>query len=257
MLYLRRLNMDSSWQLTWKNTSILIDPWLFGTEIDGFSWFNEQWHTTAPLPIHDLDGYQGILISQPFSDHCHEETLTKLEKVPFIASPKAKKRLIKSFPQRSISELPSLRLNQWLNFGALQIAYLKSNKFLSASFNAIVIRCEKEIVVYCPHGFDLNQVQLKQLKRYKVKALITGFSFFKLPAFLGGIVNPGKENALELIEKLQPEKIFHTHDEEKETKGLVRKVASVTYLDPKEMEKGLEGKFVFLGANYQRYCVIE
>jgi hypothetical protein len=257
MLYIRRLNMDSSWQLTWKETSILIDPWLLGTEIDGFSWFNEQWHVTPPLSIDALEDYQGILISQPFSDHCHEETLAKLEAVPFITSPKAKKRLMKGFPKRKMLELPTIQKNEWLNFGSLKIAYLKSSKVLSASFDGIVIRCKKEIVVYCPHGFELNEMQLKELKNYKVKALITGFSFFKLPIFLGGVVNPGKENALKLIEELQPEKIFHTHDEEKETKGLVKKIAQVNFLDAKEMEEGLKGKFTFLGADYQIHCVSE
>lgn len=257
MLYLRRLNMDSSWQLTWKNTSILIDPWLLGTEIDGFSWFNEQWHANPPLAIDDLERYQGILISQPFSDHCHEETLAKLEAVPFLAPPKAKKRLLKNFSQRTISELPSIQTNEWLNFGVLQIAYLKSSKVLSASFNAIVIRCEQEVVIYSPHGFELSEVQLNLLKNYKTKALITGFSYFKLPVFLGGVVNPGKENALKLIQKLQPEKIFHTHDEKKVTKGLVKKIARVHFLDKKEMEKGLEGQFVFLGADYENYCITD
>ena len=53
-LCIRRLNMDTSWQLEWDGTNIIVDPWLTGSEIDGFSWFNEQWHTTPPLPMDQL-----------------------------------------------------------------------------------------------------------------------------------------------------------------------------------------------------------
>ena len=67
---IRRLNMDSSWQLEWGNSQILIDPWLIGSEIDGFSWFNEQWHTTEPLAMEGLGIIDAILLSQSYSDHC-------------------------------------------------------------------------------------------------------------------------------------------------------------------------------------------
>ena len=93
MLTLRRLNMDSSWALSWAGTTILIDPWLLGSEVDGFSWFNEQWHVTAPVPVDTIGEYQAILISQAYSDHCHQQTLMELQTVPFIATPSASKRL--------------------------------------------------------------------------------------------------------------------------------------------------------------------
>ena len=140
MLKLRRLNMDTSWQISWGQTNLLIDPWLVGTEIDGFAWFNEQWHATKPKEIHTLKDYQAILISQPFSDHCHEETLHQLNEVPLLVNPKSKKRLLKEFEDREILDLPEFLEQEWLVFGDLEITYLKSSKVLSAAFDAILIR---------------------------------------------------------------------------------------------------------------------
>lgn len=248
--------MDTSWQLSWGQTNLLIDPWLLGTEVDGFTWFNEQWHTTAPMPVATLENYQGILISQPFSDHCHEETIYALNKVPLLVNPKARKRLLKEFEARKIIDLPIFLEQDWLGFGDLEIACLKSKKVLSAAFDALLIRKDKELIVYCPHGFECTVVQIEALSVYQTKALIAGFSSFKLPFFLGGVVNPGKSNVLELIKALKPQKVFHTHDENKASKGIVKKIAKVTYPDALEMKKGLEKQFVFLGANYQWYEVL-
>jgi len=255
MLKLRRLNMDTSWQLSWRQTSLLIDPWLKGTEIDGFAWFNEQWHTTKPIEAGRLENYQAILISQPFSDHCHEETIHELDKVPLLVNPKSRKRLLKEFAERDMLDMPLFLDQNWLAFGDLEIAYLKSKKIFSAAFDAVLIRKGKELVVYCPHGFEFTARQIEALSVYDTKALIVGFSFFKLPFFLGGVVNPGKSNALDIIKALKPQKIFHTHDENKASKGIVKRIASVSYLSELEMKKGLEEQFIFLGADYE-WCLI-
>jgi hypothetical protein len=233
----------------------LIDPWLVGTEIDGFAWFNEQWHTTAPVEMHSLEEYQAILISQPFSDHCHEETINQLRTVPLLINPKSRKRLLKEFEGREMLDLPLFSEQDWLPFGDLEITYLKSPKVLSAAFDAILIRKGKELIVYCPHGFEFTEVQVDALSVYQTKALIVGFSLFKLPFFLGGVVNPGKPNALDIIKALKPQKVFHTHDENKGSKGIVKKIARVEYLNEAEMKKGLEEQFVFLGAGYEWYSM--
>lgn len=256
MLKLRRLNMDTSWQVSWGQTNLLIDPWLVGTEIDGFAWFNEQWHATEPKAIHALDEYQGILISQPFSDHCHEETLHQLNEVPLLVNPKSRKRLLKEFGGREMLDLPEFLEQDWLVFGDLEIAHLKSTKVLSAAFDAILIRKGEDLLLYCPHGFDFTKAQIEALSSYKTKALIAGFSSFKLPFFLGGTVNPGKSNALEMVKNFNPQKVFHTHDENKEARGVVKKIAKVDYLNEQEMRKGLEDQFVFLGADYEWYSIV-
>ncbi|MCP4438776.1 MAG: MBL fold metallo-hydrolase [Aureispira sp.] len=255
MLKIRRLNMDSSWQLSWGNTTVLIDPWLLGSEVDGFSWFNEQWHTTPSMAVSRLGRYDAVLISQPFSDHCHQQTLKELKEVPILGTPKAHKRLNKELPGRDIKSLPNLLSREWMNFGDLAISYLASTKKLSAAFDGLIIRKEQDIVVYCPHGFNLTSAHLSILGEYKTKLLLTGFSLFQLPFFLGGTVNPGKNAALELIEGLNPTKVVHTHDENKKAKGLVKKIAKVNYSSPESLQEELGNKFEYLDESYEWYTV--
>lgn len=250
MLVIQRLNTDTSWRFLWGNTSLLIDPWLLGSEVDGFSWFNEQWHSINPFKIENLGSYQAILISQPFSDHCHEETLKQLEDKPLLATPLATKRLLKTFQKDRIITIPDLLSNNWLSYESLQIAYLKSTKKLSASFDGIVIRKENEQIVYCPHGFDLTPTQISLLNQVETKLLLAGFSKFELPFFLGGVVNPGKSNALKLIEALNPKNIVHTHDEDKPSKGIVKRLAKVFYPNFKELEQEFNGRYLYLGEDY-------
>ena len=253
MLTLRRLNMDSSWALSWAGTTILIDPWLIGSEVDGFSWFNEQWHVTSPVLVDSIGEYQAILISQAYSDHCHQQTLKELQTVPFFATPSASRRLKREMRGREINILPELTSGKWLDQGVLQLAYLNLGRMLDPIYNGIVIRHKDEVVVYFPHGFTLSTNQMKALQAYKTLLLITSFSSFKLPVFLGGVSNPGAANALSLVEALNPRKVVHTHDENKHAKGLVTKLAKVAYPDPLQLEASMGGRFVYV--QYEPFTV--
>lgn len=238
--------MDTSWALTWNRTSVLIDPWLLGSEVDGFSWFNEQWHATPPVAIDDLGDYQSILVSQKYSDHCHRQTLEALHPVPLIATPSASKRLRREMPSQEIRILPELCSGNWLDEGSLKMAYLDPVRIIDPIYNGVVIRHGQEVIVYFPHGFTLRAPQLEILKSYDVLILITSFSTFRLPVFLGGASNPGKENALKLVEALSPRKVVHTHDENKHARGLVKKLAKVEYPEPAMLEASMSGRFVYL-----------
>jgi len=231
--------MDSSWALSWAGTTILIDPWLIGSEVDGFSWFNEQWHVTSPVLVDSIGEYQAILISQAYSDHCHQQTLKELQTVPFFATPSASRRLKREMRGREINILPELTSGKWLDQGVLQLAYLNPGRMLDPIYNGIVIRHKDEVVVYFPHGFTLSAKQLKSLRSYKTLLLITSFSSFKLPVFL--------------VEALNPRRVVHTHDENKHAKGLVTKLAKVAYPDPLQLEASMGGRFVYV--QYEPFTV--
>ena len=78
MISIQRLNMDNSFFVEINGWKLLIDPWLEGTEVDFFPWFNTQWHRTPPLPYEELPAYDTVLITQKYPDHYHEKTLKKL-----------------------------------------------------------------------------------------------------------------------------------------------------------------------------------
>jgi len=243
--------MDSSWQISWNGHSILIDPWLIGSETDGFSWFNKQWHKTKPANISSLEVYDSILISQQFSDHCHEETILELGKKQVLTTKQGAKRISKVIDKNRIQILPVLTSNSWLKSGPLEIALLPAPFKLSATFNGIVIRHDLDIIVYCPHGYKLTDIQQEILSKHRTVLLITSFSTFQLPFFLGGMVNPGIAKAKELVQILNPKKLIATHDEDKHAVGLVKKIAKVSYPSSADLTLLFKEKYLDLDYPYE------
>ncbi len=237
MLKIRRLNMDSSWQIHWAKQSLLIDPWLIGSEIDLMPSFNKQWHRTKPVSIDSISNYDAIVISQHFSDHCHEETLQKLDTKMILTTRKGARRLKKKINLDSPLVIPSLESGNWLHLGALSLCLLPERTKLSASFSGLIIRHSDEIIAYFPHGYVLTEKQKDILISYKTVLLITSFSSFKLPFYLGGYVNPGLENAQTMIDFLNPQYILATHDEDKCSEGIVKKIAKVSYPTETELKE--------------------
>lgn len=231
MLKVQRLNMDSSWVIELGNTSCMVDPWLVGSEIDGFSWFNEQWHTTEPVKLEDLPQVDFILISQNYEDHCHLNTIDVLdEKIPIVATQKAYNKLKKKFPKRTISLLKDDGTTY--NFGDMNLKSFHPNRKIDPVYYGVSITdASNKGAFYCPHGFTLSTKQLELVASCSFQLLITTFTKFTLPGFLGGIVNPGMDNVVDLCTQLTPTYVINTHDEVKEGKGLVGKLAKVEYAD--------------------------
>jgi Beta-lactamase superfamily domain len=230
-LQIRRLNMDNTWQIHWQGTSIILDPWLVGSEVDGFSWFNEQWHTTPPVTIDALGRQDIVLVSQPYSDHCHAQTVRELSYTQLIAVRPAAKRLRKEIPAiGTIIELPDAQQG-WHRQGGLELARLSPDRWIDPIYHAILIRHGDEVVFYAPHGFALTEPQLAAIATLRVKVLMTTFTYYELPAIIGGVVNPGMPAVKLLAAQLNPIHILNTHDEQKEGRGLVMKIAKVKYTD--------------------------
>lgn len=224
--------MDNSWQIRWEDTSILLDPWLTGSEIDGFSWFNEQWHVKEPVSIEETGANDLVIVSQPYSDHCHAETIRKLAYTSLIAVKPARKRLLKELAPAApeIIEIPDAK-EGWLKKGKLEIAKLSPDRWIDPIYHAILIKEDNKAICYAPHGFALNDAQLTVTDQLDVRLLITTFTHFRLPAILGGVINMGVDGMQKLAAQIRPAQIINTHDEQKHGKGLVMKIAKAEYAD--------------------------
>jgi L-ascorbate metabolism protein UlaG (beta-lactamase superfamily) len=221
----------------WDDCSFVIDPWLIGSEIDYFSWFNEQWHTTPPILPSQLGRTDFILISQSYSDHCHKATLSELEgDLPILASPKAYNRLRKSFSKKRLVKLPIMTKGGFLQWGSLRIASIDPGRKMDPVYYAHIIVQNDKAIFYSSHGFDLNEHQKEILSQFDIVLMLTSFSEIWLPKILGGKVNPGMDNAYQLIKTLKPKKVMNTHDEEKKSQGIVMKMATTKYPDLKHLE---------------------
>lgn len=251
MLTIQRLNMDSSWFISWKGIRFIVDPWLMGSEIDGGRWINEQWHNTEPVSIENIPEADFILITQSYSDHCHIETLSSLnDHLPILATTKAYKLLNRKFPNRLVHRIQEVEFTEIGDSGISFVGF-RPNKMIDPIYFSVVMAFGNEAIFISPHGFKLGQNQREIIKELDFKLLITTFSDFRLPQLLGGHVNPGMENVDYLIDLLDPDFVVNSHDEEKQMSGLVGRYAKVTYPDVDNIE--LSKATFFPIKDYQAY----
>ena len=246
--------MDTSWWISWGGTSFIVDPWLIGSEIDGGSWFNEQWHVTEPVAIPDLPVYDFILITQSYNDHCHKETIAALENKSHIkATTKAYNKTRKWGLAEKVEELPDFSTYSPDTDG-LGIYALHPGNRIDPVYYGVVITSGAEAIVLASHGFTLNHAQQSWLSHFNVRLLITSFSEIQLPGFMGGKVNPGMDNVHELFSTHKPQHIINTHDEQKTAKGLVMKIAKTKYADLDQLDQPIASKFLRI-KGYERLTI--
>ncbi|MDN3204307.1 MBL fold metallo-hydrolase [Algoriphagus sediminis] len=228
MIKIQRLNLDNSWFLQINELRLLIDPWLEGTEVDFFSWFNTQWHRTKPLSFQDVPEFDAVLITQKYPDHFHKETLKKLQPQKVIAPSSIQKALKKILPEAEIVGMS--KAEPELEFLGTTFTFLPTSRKIDPIYDAFMLESEGERVFLATHGFHPNTEQISFMKKGPgCEVLITPFNEYRLPALLGGTVSPGIENVKELVDILKPKHVFATHDEDKHATGLVSKFAKITW----------------------------
>lgn len=222
-MQIQRLNMDNSWHIRMGGLSLLVDPWLHGTEVDYFSWFNTQWHRTAPIPYEELPEYDWVLITQKYPDHYHKETLRRLQPKKILVPVSIEKSVRKLLPEAEVVSLGSH--NTTFERNGVKITWHATSRKIDPIYDAYLIQDNTESVFLATHGYDVDKAKMHLDK--PVKLLISPFNEFKLPFFLGGTVSPGLKGLTQLTNYLQPKHIIATHDEDKHAKGLVIRMAKI------------------------------
>lgn len=218
--------MDNSIFMDLDGWKILIDPWLEGTEVDFFGWFNTQWHRTKPIAYMDLPDFDTVLITQKYPDHFHEETLKKLNPKHIIGPKSLFKRLTKLFPNAKIEGLNSSDNSS--SFNNHKVTFLPTKRKIDPIYDAFLLDNGSESVFVSTHGFHFSDKDLKILQEASpCRLLITPFNYYKLPFFLGGTVSPGLEGVKHLCQTLRPKAVISTHDEDKYARGIVSKFAKI------------------------------
>lgn len=242
-MQVKRINRDSSWWVQLDGVSFLLDPWLRGSEVDGFSWLNEQWHTTEPVAADQLPPYKGIIVTQPYSDHCHEPTLSQLDRTSLLANAPSAKRIGKGFPNTSVLTIPEYSEGM-LEWNGLRVCNFRSSRWIDPIYHALCVEGTSGCLFYAPHGFRLTGEALSFMQQKKVQLLLTTFMHFQIPELLGGLVNPGPDAAASLVQQLCPTYIMNTHDERKKMRGLVQRTARILFPDLPALSSRYPGRFV-------------
>jgi len=224
--------MDNSWYIKLGNLRLLIDPWLEGTEVDYFSWFNTQWHRTSPVSYQDLPEYDAVLITQKYPDHFHIQTLTRLRASRIILPESIHSKARKVFPETQF--FPISAKKPYCDFNGVRIECLAKTTHIGPEFHAFQISDGRETAVIAPHGHRLKNLEpIAQ----GIKLLLSTFNDYRLPYFLGGQLAPGVDGLQKLVEAFRPEFVAATHDEDKYASGLVSKLARIKHPSGKDLSR--------------------
>ena len=222
--YLQRINMDSTWLVVMDGVRFLVDPWLVGTETDGFKWLNRQWHVQSVMPPESVPEFDAILITQPYDDHCHIATLKELYKgKPVFADRRGYGKIKKHLPDADLHRVNE-KTREIVRFKGVEF-YLSPTDML---YNGCLIRSAGKSVLYLPHGIEIKDRYVKHFPS-PVDVVLTSASTFTLPFWLGGKVAKGIENVKQVQRLFGPGQIFTTHDEPKDGIGLVSRLAKKYY----------------------------
>ena len=222
--YLQRINIDSTWLMVVNGVRFLVDPWLIGTETDGFKWLNRQWHVHSVLPPDELPTFDAILITQPYDDHCHIATLRQIYGgQPIFADTRAYRKIKRHLPQARLTVVNE-KTREKVHFEGIEFWMSPTDRL----YNGCCLRSADKTVLYLPHGIETKDKYLRHFP-IPVDVVLTSASTFTLPFWLGGKVAKGIENVQEIRLHFSPGQIFTTHDEPKEGVGLVGKLAKKYY----------------------------
>ena len=242
---LQRLNDDSSFLLCIGSLRLVIDPWLTGPEIDGFSLFNTAEHTSECVQPKDIGGrIDGILVSLPFSDHCHEITLSMFPAaVPIYACSGAARRIRQDhrLAHHRLIELSASPTQ--IGCSGVFVRAIPTSGILDFTHSGLVIEDSTRRVVYSPHGLHLSGGTSHFLAGLPIKTcicLMVTCSEYSPPLILGGKVNLGFEAALKVINAIGARSILDIHSEQKSTSGLIPSVSSSSYLTNAELKAKLK-----------------
>ncbi len=184
----------NGWLVEVGDKNILIDPWLTGELI----FPTGQWLLKGKLvkamefPIQvDL-----ILISQGLEDHCHIQTLKKLNKeIPVIASSSGSKK-VRSIGFKDVTEL---KHSQETVFSDLVIEATAGAAVPNIE-NGYLIKHHEAILYYEPHGWFDSKIKTK------VDVAITPVVNIGLP-LLGNFIQ-GQKALKQILEVLEPKHIL-------------------------------------------------
>lgn len=202
----------NSWLFQLAGKTILVDPWL----VDPLTFAGQPWLFTAyhatPLAFtpNTLPPIDLLLLSQGVDDHCHVPTLTQLDRtIPAIASPSAAKRL----SQLGFQQVTPLSHWQSVTVDDLTIQAIEGAEIQPGQVENGVLLTDHQTgqtLYYEPHWYPASAAA--RIGKVDVAIAPVIGQIFPL---LGQVIM-GPDQALDLVQQLQPQIFLPT------TRGEIR-----------------------------------
>lgn len=203
-----------TWYLENNNNAILIDPWLTNTlQPKGSFFIQRRKINSSCLSKVEIDKVNGIIITAPFEDHLHTESINMLTDIPIYTSNIVKKQLIKNKIQNAIYILSEQTTNvNNLNIKALPTSY----PYFSTTFS-LLIEDNKENSVF----HEGHRVNFKYLIKNNIKADVAILTAEESKLF--GFIQLGMnyKNTLKAVNLLGSRQLFITGNNPEQTQGFI------------------------------------
>tara|TARA_B100000900_G_C20436957_1_gene657360 strand:+ start:101 stop:832 length:732 start_codon:yes stop_codon:yes gene_type:complete len=204
-----------TWYLEHNNNAILIDPWLTNTlQPEGSFFIQRKKNNSSCLSKVEIDKVNGIIITAPFEDHLHLESINMLADIPIYTSKIVKKQLIKNYIQNRIYILSeqTTKVND-LNIKALPTSY----PYYRTTFSLLIEDNKGNSIFHEGH-----RVNFKYLNKNNIKAEIAILTAEETKLF--GFIQLGMNyrNTLKAANILGSSQLFITGNNPEQTQGFIK-----------------------------------
>ena len=204
-----------TWYLEHNNNAILIDPWLTNTlQPEGSFFIQRKKNNSSCLSKVEIDKVNGIIITAPFEDHLHLESINMLADIPIYTSKIVKNQLIKNYIQNKIYILSeqTTKVND-LNIKALPTSY----PYYKTTFSLLIEDSKGNSVFHEGH-----RVNFKYLNENNIKAEIAILTAEETKLF--GFIQLGMNyrNTLKAANMLGSSQLFITGNNPEQTQGFIK-----------------------------------
>ena len=204
-----------TWYLEHSDGAILIDPWLTKTlQPEGTFFIQRRKENSTCLTKNQIDKINGIIITAPFEDHLHIESINMFPDVPIYTSNIVKSQLIKKNIKNSILILSekNTKLNN-LNIKSLPTSY----PYYQTTFSLFIEDDEGNSIFHEGH-----RVNFKYLIKNNIKADVAILTAEESKLF--GFIQLGMnyKNTLKAINILGSNQLFITGNNPDQTQGFIK-----------------------------------
>ena len=204
-----------TWYLEHNNNAILIDPWLTNTlQPEGSFFIQRKKNNSSCLSKVEIGKVNGIIITAPFEDHLHLESINMLADIPIYTSNIVKKQLIKNNIQNKIYILSeqTTKVNDF-HIKALPTSY----PYYKTTFSLLIEDSKGNSVFHEGH-----RVNFKYLNENNIKAEIAILTAEETKLF--GFIQLGMNyrNTLKAANILGSSQLFITGNNPEQTQGFIK-----------------------------------
>jgi len=210
---------------------VVFDPWSEGPVRVGPPGFHLEWHVGPVLPASERPNADVVVVSQRFRDHCHPDTLRTFPAETRVLSVPDASRSTKRAIGRPVDIIPPWG-SEPLTVGELRFWRMSRAWWHQPMYHVIIVADPSgRAALHAPHAHDPKEAA-DIARHLTVELAAVSRQRYKLPFYLGGLVNPGPVVADQFVAATRAKRAFPVHDEPKGAKGLVSRSSTIYRPEP-------------------------